>query len=131
MGGSLLFGVDVHVAHLLVHHLLSLLVLFIVGLEVLPVLDGHVCLEQEVSDAFLILEVEWFEADDVVMVDDLLDLAVKRAIVVGGMAVVFIDGEVGQEMIDFLLIRHQITFRQHCYGRKFQCYLYGERLQKS
>lgn len=122
--------VNVHFAHLLVHHLFGFLVLFIVGLEIFAVLDGHVGLEQEVSDAFLVLEVERFEADDVVVVDDLFDLAVKSAVVVGRVAVVFIDSEVGEEMVDFLLIGDEVALGQHCYRRQLQSDLNGEGLQE-
>lgn len=122
--------VKVHFAHLLVHHLFGLLVLPIVGLEVLAVLDGHVGLEQEVSDAFLVLEVEGFEADYVVVVDDFFDLAVEGAIVVGRVAVVFVDSEVGEEMVDFLLVRDEVALGQHCYRWQLQSDLNGEGLQE-
>ena len=114
----------------MVHRLLGPLVLLIVGLEVFAVLDGHVGLEQQVSDAVFILEVERLEADDVVVVDDLLYLAVEGAVVVGGVAVIFVDCEVGEEMVDFLLVRHEVALGQHCYGGQLQSDLYGERLQE-
>lgn len=73
-------------------------------------MDGHVGFEQEVSDAFLVLEVERLEADDVVVVDYFFDLAVESAIIVGGVAVVFVDGEVSEKVVDFLLVRNEVAF---------------------
>lgn len=106
--------------HILVHPFLCFFVVVVVGLKVLAILDGVVGLHQQVPDAVLFLQVQSSDAHDVVVVDNLADLPVQRAIPLVRPLLVVIDRKVVQILVKLLLVLHEVALGQYRYGRQFE-----------
>jgi hypothetical protein len=115
---------------LLVKRLLRLLISLVVRLEVLPVLDGVIRLEEKVSDTVLLLKIERTQGNNIVVVDNLPYLPVKRLDLLTSVQrrlAVLVNREILRIFFYFLFVLHKIALGQHSDRWQFQCDLYRQR----
>lgn len=66
----------------LINGLLCFLIKIVLGLKILPILNRMISLKQQIPDAVLILKIEWFQTDNIVVVEYLPELVIKTIILI-------------------------------------------------